>query len=86
MEYDEEDDYGQEQMESTGMNGQGMGEAMDDEYDQEEESPDGEGEDEYGEESNANPYPKQNPPNGGLEERLEQIKNNIKSQKMETLG
>jgi len=61
---------------------------MDGEYYQEEESPDGgEGEDEYGEESNANPYPKQNPqPDGGLEQRLEQIKNNIKSQKMETLG
>lgn len=82
MEYDEEEDqeYGQEQeqMESTGMNGMGM----EQEYDQEEESPDGGEGEEYGEESaqrsNAHPYPKQNP-NGGLEQRLEQIKNNIKS-------
>ena len=49
------------------MDGKGMG--MEQEYDQEEMSPDN-GEDEYGEESaqrsNAHPYPKQNP-NGGLE-------------------
>lgn len=60
--------------------------------DQEGESPEGDEmgeEEEYGEESihqsNANPYPKQNP-NAGLEQRLEQIKNNIKTQKNETLG
>ena len=51
--------------------------AMEDqEYDDEGASP-GEGEEEYNEslqQSNAHPYPKQ----GGLEQRLEQIKNNIK--------
>ena len=99
--YDEtqqEDDYSPNNMEGRGdmgMNENEMGEQMMGEYDdQEGESPDGEDmmmgeEDDYGEESakqsNANPYPKQNP-NAGLEQRLEQIKNNIKTQKNETLG